>query len=105
MIVAPERDVPGTMESTWNTPISSAVVQGDLADPAHLRPAPFVIILDDDKQDTINDQHDSYHNVIIQLFFDKVVKWNRNDHRGQAGYCDLQPHNDLIHRHVVISNC
>ena len=96
IMVEPERDVPGITESTWKQPMISAVLKEKLIQSGAGWSAAFVVVLDNDKKNTINDQHDGNDHIVIKFLFNNVIKRKSDDDRRQTCYQDLEPEDPLI---------
>ena len=58
--------------------------------------AAFVVVLDNDKKHTINDQHDGNDHIVVKFLFNNVIKRKSDDDRRQTCYQDLKPEDPLI---------
>ena len=56
----------------------------------------FVVVLDNDKKNTINDQHDGNDHIVIKFLFNNVIKRKSDDDRRQTCYQDLKPEDPLV---------
>ncbi len=69
IMVEPERDVPGITESTWKKPMINAVLKESSSSLDAGWSASFVVVLDNNKKHTINNQHDRNDHIVIKISF------------------------------------
>ena len=92
IMVDPERDVPGITEAADD----QRCLKGKLIQSGAGWSAAFVVVLDNDKKHTINDQHDGNDHIVVKFLFNNVIKRKSDDDRRQTCYQDLKPEDPLI---------
>ena len=91
IMVEPERDVPGTTESTWNRPMMSAVLNDRFSRFVQVGLLLLVIILNDNEEDTIYDQCNGNYYIVIKFLFNDVIKRKCDNNRRYTGYYNFKP--------------
>lgn len=90
-MVEPEREVPGTRESTWNRPDEKCGLIRNLAGSLNREICVLVVILQHNKKYAVDDQGSRYHISVVEMGIHPVVQQKSENCRRNAGHHNLHP--------------